>query len=284
MDTRDRIIRLTTFLLILILGFVLYRGLITPKRKGINSLKRNLQNIEGQIGSVLGEEVTLGGGAASEEQMEAFLLKLTKQIPSEKDIPQILNQFLNQVGKGLNVDYSLIQPQGLKPMGRYKKLPIELKFSTTYSHLNTYLTQLKSLPEVFMIDSMDMRRMPGQSDRLQVHLMVSAFVMPGGVEKIIQAITGEALPLAPQTSPFLPHELPKKPVTDKTPSAVAVPDSPAPSFNLKGILYGELKSAIVNDRLVYVGDLIDGYEVINIRENNVVLKKGRRIVKLWLDE
>jgi Tfp pilus assembly protein PilO len=284
MDVRDRITRLATFILILILGFVLYRTLITPKRQGINSLKQNLKNIELQLSSVLGEEVTLGGGEAGEEELEDYLKNLILKIPSERDIPRVINQFLTQVGKGLSVDYSLIQPRSLQPKGRYQKLPIELKFSTNYEHFNTYLSQLKALPEVFVIDSMDMRRMPGKADRLNVHLVVSAFVMPGRVESKIEAITMEAYPEEPEASPFIPRGFPPQPEAIKAPSEAAVGETQAPSFILQGIVLGEFKSAIINDRLVYVDDLIEGYRVINIKQDTVILQRGRRVIKLQLEE
>jgi Tfp pilus assembly protein PilO len=284
MDVRDRITRLVTFVLILVLGFVLYRVLITPKRQGINSLRRNLKNIELQISGALGEEVILGTGAAGEEQLETFLQKLTLQIPSERDIPKIINKFLTEVGKGLNLDYGLIQPRSLKPKGHYKKLPIELKFSITYPQFNTYLTQLKSLPEVFVIESMDMRRMPGKADRLNVHLVVSAFVMPGAVEQKIEAITLEAYPEEPKASPFLPKAVPTKPKATEAPSEAAVSEKPASPLVLQGILLGELKSAIINDQLIYIDDLIEGYRLINIKKDSVVLQKGRSIIRLRLED
>jgi len=280
MDLRDRIIRLATLILILILGFVLYRTFVVPKRKGIQSLQKNLKNIELQMANVLGEEVALRGGALEAEELEKHLEKLVLQIPSERDIPKIINRLLTEVGKGLKIDYTLIQPRELETEGRYKKLPIELKFNTTYLDFTSYLTQLKNLPEVFRIESLDMRRSPTDPNQLHIHLLVSAFVMPGEVERRIEAIASpEGYPKEPKVSPFKPKRIPQKIETRREVEAQVGEEPP---LVLQGIMRGELKAAIINDHVLYVDDTIEGYRIINIKENSVVLRKAGKLKILHL--
>lgn len=283
MDRKDRLIRLITFMLILALGWILYRAFITPKRKGIKSLRQNLKNIEFQISNVMGEEVTLRGGEQEAEQMEDYLKKLILKIPSERDVPKIIDELLNQVGKGLNIDYTLIQPKKLEREGRYKRLPIELKFTTTYSHFNAYLSQLKALPEVIRIDNLDMRRSPAASDLVEIHLRLSAFVMPGEGEEKAEAIAKEAYPEPPPISPFRPQPAPPKP-KPVAPRTETYQEIAEPSLKLQGIMRGEIKAAIINDEVVHVDSIIEGYRVINIKETSVVLRKGRRIKILKLED
>jgi Tfp pilus assembly protein PilO len=291
MEAKDKIVRFVTFLLILMLGWILYRTLIVPKRLGVESMKKNLKNIDFQISTVLGEEVTLKGGAQEAEQIEEQLKQLILKIPSEKDIPKVLNKFLTEVGKGLNIDYTLIQPKKIETEGRYKRLPIELKFTATYPHFTSYLSQLKNLPEVMRIDSLDMRRSPANPNLLNVHLLISAFVIAGDVEKRAEAIAPEAYPKeVPEKSPFKPEPIPqpKKEEPAKKPSSKAevapAAEFEEPELNLQGILRGNLKAAIINDRVVYVDDLIEGYRLVNIKENSVVLKRGRKTRTLDLNE
>ncbi|MFH1347988.1 MAG: type 4a pilus biogenesis protein PilO [Candidatus Margulisiibacteriota bacterium] len=291
MYIRDRLIRISTMLLIMVLGFILYQALITPKRKGINSLNKNLRNIELQISDILGEEVVLRGGAEEEEQMQKFLDKLILQIPSEKDIPRIINQLLTNAGKGLKIEYTLIQPQKLLPKGRYKQVPIELKFITNYDHFKLYLSQLKALPEVFKIETLDMRRMPGQPDHLSVHLRVAAFVIPGIVEDKLDAMGKEPAPPPKQASPFRPKEVkqqtsPADEPPDETPFEDEIQEAP---LHLQGIMQTvrdgkPIKAAIINDGIVYVDDIIEGYRVINVKENYVALKKGSKTKILKLED
>lgn len=277
--------------LIFVLGFTLYQAFITPKRHGINSLRNNLKNINAQISNVLGEEVVLRGGEAEEKQLQKFLDELILQIPSEKDIPKIINQLLTKGGKGLKIDYTLIQPRKLEPKGRYKKVPIEIKFITTYPHFKLYLTQLKNLPEVFVIDKLDMRRMPGQPELLSVHLIIAAFVIPGGVEEKIDAMAKGTYPKETGVSPFKPKFVGQATPQENGSLVETSPDltKPEAPLNLQGIMQTvqngkNIKAAIINDHIVYVGDYIEGYKIVNVRENYVVLKKGSRKKILKLNE
>ena len=278
MNIQEKVTRLITLLLILILGWILYQAFIVPKQAGVKSLQKSLENIDFQINSVLGGDVALRGGVTEVEQLEEHLRKLILKIPSEKDIPKTIHKFLTQVGKGLKVDYSLIQPQKIETEGRYKKLPIELKFSATYNDFNVYLSQLKALPEIFRVEKLEMRRSPGFPDRLEIDLLVSAFVMPGDVEEKVEAIAAGAPPPIREVSPFTP-----KTIVRKVEAAAEKPETEAekePVFVLQGILQGKIKGAIINEQLVSVDDVIGGYRILNIKEDSVVLRKGSRTIIL----
>jgi|GEM_PF-896257 len=284
MEKRDKAVRLITFLLILLLGWILYRMLITPKRRGITSLRQSLKNIDLQIGSVLGEEVVLRGGADEVEQIEDHLKKLILKIPSEQDVPKIIDQLLTAVGKGLPIDYRLIQPKKVESEGRYKRLPIELKFATTYDAFNVYLSQLKSMPEVFRVDSLDMRRSPGNPEVVEVHLQLSAFVMPGEAERQAEAIVNAYPEKVPEASPFTPKRIPAPKSQPAAPKLeLEAPAVGEADLTLQGIIQGEIKAALINDAIVHVDSVVEGYRVINIKPDSVVLKKGRRIKILKLE-
>ncbi len=284
MEKRDKLVRLITFLLILLLGWILYRMLITPKRRGISSLRQSLKSIDLQIGSVLGEEVVLRGGADEVEQIEDHLKKLILKIPSEQDVPKIIDQLLTTVGKGLPIDYRLIQPKKLEREGRYMRLPIELKFATTYDAFNVYLSQLKSIPEVFRTESLDMRRSPGNPEVVEVHLLLSAFVMPGEAERKAEAIVNAYPKEVPEVSPFTPKRIPAPEVKKEAPKLqLEAPAAGEPELNLQGIIQGEIKAALINDSIVHVDSVIEGYRVINIKTDSVVLKRGRRIKILKIE-
>jgi Tfp pilus assembly protein PilO len=271
-------------MLILLLGWILYRTLITPKRRGIDSLKQSLKNVDFQIGSVLGEEVVLRGGADEAQQIEDHLKKLILKIPSEQDVPKVIDQLLTTVGKGLPIDYRLIQPRKLEREGRYKRLPIELKFATTYDAFNVYLSQLKSVPEMFRVDSLDMRRSHANPEVVEVHLMLSAFVMPGEGEAKAQAIVDTYPKKVSAVSPFTPKRIPPPKTRPEAPKLeLETPVVGEPELKLQGIIQGDIKAALINDMIVHVDTVIEGYRVINIKTESVVLKKGRRIKILKIE-
>jgi hypothetical protein len=57
----------------------------------------------------------------------------------------------------------------------------------------------------------------------------------------------------------------------------------APSLKLKGVIVGGRNSvAIINGKLLRLGESIDGYQVVRIEEKEVFLRSGNRTFKLEL--
>ena len=196
----------------------------------------------------------------------------------------------------MNIDYNLIQPKALVKEGRYKKMPIELNFATTYSSFITYLTRLRGMPEMFIIESLELKRSPANPVRLEVRLTVAAFVMPREGSDVAKAISSAPYPevAAPAVSPFKPENKPKPKEVKKAPTPVVKAKEPVIQkaeieLCLQGIIQtGEIKgkaikAAIINDKIMYIDDKIGGYRIVNIRADYVVLKRGRQTRKLMLE-
>ncbi|MCU0640827.1 MAG: type 4a pilus biogenesis protein PilO [Candidatus Margulisbacteria bacterium] len=280
---KEKIIKISTLGLILLLGFMLYRVFIIPKREGIKNLKRSLKNIEFQMNRFLGEEVAQRGGSMEKDQLEQELAKLVSRIPSERDLPRIIDQILIQAGKGLKIEYTRIEPKESKREGSYLNLPIEIEFLCSYQDLFTYLTQLKALPEVTVTNALDLRRLPDQPDRLAVRLLLSAFVVPEEEEERATAINQELPAGTPSLNPFKPRYAPAATSSAPLPVKVASTDTtsrPAEVMTLEGIVKGEFSAALINGQVIYVGDKYNGYELINIRQNSAILRKGGRTITL----
>lgn len=294
MAIKEKIIKLITFVLVFVLAWILYRSMIVPKRDGLNKMKGSLKNVDFQISRVLGEEMNLSDGSVDPEKLEEHLNQLVLQIPSEKELPHIINRLLTQPGKGLDIDYNLIQPQALKKEGRYKKMPINLNFATNYSSFITYLTRLRDMPEMFIIENLSLKRSPANPVRLDVNLKVAAFVMPREGSDPAKAISTAPYPeiAIPTKSPFKPESVPKNTeMSEPTADMEAQPVSAEPEieFYLQGIIQtGEIKgqsikAAIINDKILYIGNMISGYQVINIKTDYVVLRKGGKTLRLKLE-
>jgi len=280
MPTQQKIIRIIVFFLILILGYVLYQTLILPKQNNYYNLKKTLDNINIQKSKVLVEQKDLKDLPKESADLEKKLESLVAKIPSEQDIPKIINNLLTDAGKGLNIDYQLIEPKNAIDEKIYKRVPIELRFIISYDNFNTYLAQLKKLKETIIIESLDMQRVPREQDKLMIHLLLSSFVMPKA-----KAEKGESFIRAPfpeisvtkEVSPFKSIKAPEKakkekpkPKTDQKAKKVEKP------LVLQGIIGGAFKAALINDQVVYLNGTVNGYRVVEISENRVVLRKGSK--------
>lgn len=280
MPTQQKIIRIIVFILILVLGYILYQTLISPKQKNYYNLKKTLDNINIQKNKVLLEQKDLKDLPKESAEIERKLESLVAKIPSEQDIPKIINNLLTEAGKGLNIDYQLIEPKNVIDEKIYKRVPIELRFIITYDNFNTYLSQLKNLQETIIIESLDMQRVPQERDKLMIHLLLSSFVMPRGKEEKRDSFIREPFPevsVTKEASPFKSIKAPEKakkekpkPETDKKAKKVEKP------LVLQGIIGGDFKAALINDQVVYLNGVVNGYRVVEISESRVVLRKGRK--------
>lgn len=280
---RENIIKLVTLALIVILGYISYTVFISPKSKGVKNLNITLKRIETQLNSIFGEDVTLRGGTAQNEEILRQLEKLRKQIPSERDLTMVVDEIISKSGKGLSLDYNLIEPQELKPEGKYKRLPIKLGFATNYYGFLTYLTQLSQLPVIVVIDGLKMNRSAEFPGKLDIGLELSAFLMPAQPGEAIKAEKETAPSLL--TNPFLVEEEITGETSATRPPFPGLTTTKAPTgtgLKLQGIWKGTEIRAFINGKAVTEGEKVDGYQVYQIGDKKVVLTKGGKTYTLTL--
>lgn len=280
---KENVIKLVTLGMIVILGYISYQVFISPKSKGIKNLKTTMKRIETQLNSIFGEDVTLRGGAAQNEDVLRQLEKFKQQIPSENDLPRVVNDIISQSGKGLKIDYTLIEPQELKTEGKYKRLPIKLGFTANYYGFLAYLTQLSQLSVITVTDSLRMNRNPVTPDKLDINLELSAFLMPAAPGEPKKA--GKETILSLLTNPFKKDEEVTNEVQAEKTAGPAFPTrktAAGPGLKLQGVWKGKEVRAFVNGRTVKAGEKVDGYLVNEIRDKKVVLTKGGKTYTLTL--
>ena len=267
---RDNITKIIALGLILVLGFISYRVFIVPKTTGIKTLRGTLKRIELQLSALFGEEVTLRGGAVQQEELLRQLEKLKTQIPSEKDLPRVMDDIITKASEGLKIDYRLIEPQEIQVEGRYKKLPLKIKFVGNYYDFSSYLAQLLRLPTIITIDNLKLQRLIEEPEKLETEILMSAFVMgsepgePAGAAR-------EKTPSSFLINPFGEGGEEIK-VAEKVKKKTA-----GPSLKLQGIWKGKETRAFINGKIVRAGDLVDGYKVVQIKDKAAVLtKEGKR--------
>jgi Tfp pilus assembly protein PilO len=276
---RENIIKLVTLGLIVLLGLVAYRVFISPKSQGIKNLQQTLQRIERQINTIFGDDVTLRGGTAQNEEILRQLDKFKRQIPSENDLPRVVDEIISQSGKGLDIDYRLIEPQELQTEDKYKRLPLKLSFVSTYPAFISYLTQLAGLSVIVVVDKLGLKRSPAATDKIEIELDLSAFLMPakpGDGQSAKKLVTAPAL----LTDPFRVEELSLEAMLRA--SLVMKKPISQPSLNLQGIWQGKEARAFINGRTLQLGDQINGYQLSQIKGKKAVLTKGGKTYTLTL--
>lgn len=252
-------------LVMLFLAYGTNNYIYKPKIKEVNSLKSSLKLIDSEIKTIPGGELLLKDLPAARSMVKNELDELSKKIPTDTQTPYLINNFISVVGKGLNIDYNLIQPGELAPERKYKRLPLRVEFDGNYADLNTYLAQLKKLPVTIRVDSMDLRKLSG-AKKLGVKMSLSAFVMPGGAEKP----PGKLKEQYTYYDPFY---------TQRARSGAA-PSNAITGLEYSGYWLGKELKAIINDEIVGAGQRIRGFEVIRIYRDRIMLKKDNKSYEL----
>lgn len=254
-------------LTVLLLGYGAYNYLYKPKLKEIGELKSSLKLIDNEISMIEGGPALLKDLAAAKLVVNKELEDISKKIPSESETPYLINNFISIVGKGLNIDYNLIQPSGLEPEQQYKRLPLRVEFTGDYADLNSYLAQLKKLPVTIRVDSMDLGKLSG-TNKLSVSLMLSAFVMPGGSVKPPGSLKGYSYMFDPFYTETGTSEEPKM--------------ESATGLSYLGFFKGREIKAIINDEVLTEGDRIQGFKILKIYKDKVVLSRDNKVYEITL--
>jgi Tfp pilus assembly protein PilO len=253
----------------LVLIYGAYNYFYKPRLIEISGLKSSLKMIDSEIKTIAGGDLLLKDPNAAMVMLNKELDELSKKIPSETDTPYLINNFISVVGKGLNIDYNLIQPLGLEQEQKYKRLPLNVEFEGNYADLNSYLAQLKSLPVTIRVDSMELNKVSG-ANKLAVRMMLSAFVMPGGAEKPPGAIKGYSYMFDPFNAEI------KKTAGPQLESVTGL--------RYSGYFVGREVKAIINDEVLVAGESIQGFKVLKIYKDRVDLAKGKKLYELPIKE
>lgn len=254
-------------LIIFVLIYGSYNFIYKPKLKEIRNLQNSLKLIDSEIKMIQGGELLLKDLDVAKAMLRSELDQLSKKIPPETDTPYLINNYISVVGKGLKIDYNLIQPGALAQEQRYKRLPLRVEFEGDYANLNNYLGQLKNLPVTIRVDNMELHKLSG-TRKLAVRILLSAFVVPGGKEKP-PAPPGEYKYL------FDPFYTVRAKKTELKFEAVT-------GLKYIGYWMGKNMKAVINDEAVTTGDSVKGFKVLKIYKDRVILGKDNRLYELTI--
>lgn len=255
-------------ILVIFIGWASYRYLLKDKIKEMSDLKASAEIIQREVEALGTKDITLDSVSINRE-INKKLEEINRKVPSEADSPYLLERFIAQSLKGLDIDYTFIQPLAPVKEDVFKRIPINIDMTAKFEPLNLYLQRLENLPITIRIDQMDISKNKEQPQLLNIKLSLSAFVMPGA-----PSATQEARPnLAqiPNIDPFFEQELriEKEAVArpaKKRKAAVVMP-------KFKGVYKGERVKAFINNDLFGVGDVVNDYIITKITDRYVIVTK-----------
>lgn len=257
-----------------------YNAVYKPQSSVLAKVKMELSNVnnrlvklKSQIPDTQKEKEALNTAKGNLETLKTQLSSLESQLPTTGRIPQLLGELVRQA-QGYSIDFVSIRPKTSKEKKEYAELNIEMKFNSTYSDFANYLNRLESLSQFLRATDIAMEEMK-DGFRAESDVTLNLAALLGETEAVKPEEVKElqfAAPLTIERNPFLSKFRPAQEGAKKA------------EFQLSGIIAsGKTPTAIINDEVYRVGDIIGNKKVKQILLNMVILTDGRESTVLTLE-
>ena len=107
-------------------------------------------------------------------EMEETFGALVRQLPSETDVPGLLEDITNTaLGSGLALQEVKLQPEQRRDF--YSELPINIRVSGSYHELASFVSSVASLPRIVTLHDLTIKPTGGDADRLDMQVLARTY-------------------------------------------------------------------------------------------------------------
>ncbi|GEM_PF-4819536 len=206
-----------------------------------------------------------------------------RRLLSENEISSAIDE-LTKAGKAHRVRFSSLTPRDASTDtgSGYRTLPVEIEAESGYKELGIFLGDLENLPKgLVTVESFDLTPDSRNPSIFKTRLSLDLYLAPPLAIESVEAPSGENL-LAPPRKAKKSEQGAWTRNPFEIQSAAAVNN--AAGIVLNGIAYDKIKpAAILNDKIVKVGDFVGGYKVIAIYPDKVVVSGDTETVEIELN-
>lgn len=111
---------------------------------------------------------------AQMEEMEETFGALVRQLPSETEVPGLLEDITNTaLGSGLALQE--VKLQGEQRRDFYAELPINIRVSGTYHELATFVSSVASLPRIVTLHDLTITPTGGDGEQLNMQVLARTY-------------------------------------------------------------------------------------------------------------
>lgn len=203
-------------------------------------------------------------------ETESKINDYKKGILNPDETPEFLN-ILSKIADESGIKFINISPKPVKDAGFCMAMPVRIEFESSYTAFIEYLFKVEQLPGLMKVDNLSSNS-AAEGQIIKAALSSIFFVnKDSGLirETKLDAISFKRYPYI-ETSPFI--------YAEKRTRDVSL--SSKKGLELTAVVSGEACVCIINGQICHVEDEIDGYKVVEIRNDRVVLmdEKGDRVL------
>lgn len=178
----DSILKLSTSKKVLILVIVLcvitgvyFYSVFTPQQQELDALKKDLSKLVEELDRSKAISRDLEKYKAQVEQMNKELAVALTQLPTEKEIPEILRN-ISSLGKESQLEFTLFRPKPEDPQQYYAKVPIELSIVGSYHNTGMFFDKVSKQPRIINVVDFNMTRVKEAKPREDVLVKTSCLL------------------------------------------------------------------------------------------------------------
>ena len=175
----DSILKLSTSKKVLILVALLcvitgvyFYSFFTPQQQELDTMKKELSKLVEDLDKSKAISRDLEKYKAQVEQMNKELAVALTQLPTEKEIPEILKN-ISSLGKESQLEFTLFRPKPDEPQQYYAKVPIELSIVGSYHNTGTFFDKVSKQPRIINVVDFNMARVKDAKGRDDVAVRTS---------------------------------------------------------------------------------------------------------------
>ena len=107
-------------------------------------------------------------------EMEETFGALVRQLPSETEVPGLLEDITNTaLGNGLALQEVALQPERQRDF--YSELPINIRVSGSYHELASFVSSVASLPRIVTLHDLTIKPTGGDGERLDMQVVARTY-------------------------------------------------------------------------------------------------------------
>jgi type IV pilus assembly protein PilO len=165
------VIWVVAFLLILMLGYQFHlSGLLDS----LNSVEAKELKLRKEFEDKADKSANLLAYRAQMEEMEETFGALVRQLPSDTEVPGLLEDITNKgVATGLEFQSIELQPERVAEF--YVELPIEIIVTGTYHDLGAFVSGIAGLPRIVTLHDFSIIRSESQDGALDLKIIAKTY-------------------------------------------------------------------------------------------------------------
>jgi type IV pilus assembly protein PilO len=140
-----------------------YFAVITGKAETIASLDQKLAGIQKEVQDNRSHASKLAKLKEKIEKLESDRLEAAKQLPSDKEIPELLEQ-ISTLGTQTGLEFVTFKPQAEIMREYYAEVPVNVEVTGRFHDALSFFDEISHLPRIVTIGDIKIAKLQGAAD------------------------------------------------------------------------------------------------------------------------